>query len=475
MFINTVSKAANLIVTPLDVDYIEGTLEHLDVPLSTDSEEYELAEGAFYNLLNLKSVYIPKVLVEKLRTTAFSKNKKLQTITIQCDEAEAKRKPWYKNAPWGAPSTCKVIWDAAAKPKVKATTPQPLVLPMTTSTPTPANFRYAMRELLGNMRDYLNTINYPDFQLINNGGIAIFDENPEHDWLEKDIAPLYSYVNAVTVEDVFYGTNIDWEIDDNNPTPEEYSQEFVRYLQLVQRNGLVPMVLDYCSTPAFIDDSFARCKELNMLDYCADVRELTKLTDYPVQFENSDSHYTLKTIKNYAILLNSWQFRKQEKYLNALADTNYDCLIIDLLGPEHPLTPEEVEKIHYKKNGGRRILICYMSLGEAETYRTYWNRDWSNYMDSNNEDADAADRENAENWKHAVSYCEWIDGPNGDWVGNFKVRYWTAEWQKVLFGTSDSYIDILTRYGFDGCFLDVIDAYEYFESKADEERAAAGQ
>ncbi len=468
MVINTVTTAKGMSVMPLDVDYIEGTLEHLDVPLSTDAEEYTLSAGAFYNLPKLKSVYVPKVLCGSLLATSFSKNPLLQTITIQCDESEAKNKPWYKLAPWGAPASCKVVYDGSAKPRVKSSTPQPLVLPTTTKTPTPSNYRIAMRDLLGDMRRYLNKINYPDFQFINNGGVAIFGEDEENGWTEEVIAPLYDYVNAVVIEDVFYGYDINGPEDDasygdDKPTTPSATEEFLHYINIAQSHGMQCIVLDYCSTPSNIRSSFEKSVAHNMIDYCADTRELVKLTDYPIQNENSDDHYTLKTIKNYAILLNSWKYGKQDVYLKALADTNYDCLIIDLLGPEHPLTPEEVEQIRYKKNGGRRLLICYMSLGEAETYRTYWNRDWSNYYDSSNEDADAADKENAKNWKNAVSYCEWIDGPNGAWVGNFKVKYWTDEWKKVLFGTSDSYLDILTKYGFDGAFLDVIDAYEYFE------------
>jgi cysteinyl-tRNA synthetase len=80
-------------------------------------------------------------------------------------------------------------------------------------------------------------------------------------------------------------------------------------------------------------------------------------------------------------------------------------------------------------------------LGEAENYRPYWNSEWSTKMP------------------------DWIAEENKDWAGNYKVKYWTDEWKKILFGSRDSYIDTIMRLGFDGLFLDVIDAYDYFENK----------
>ena len=41
--------------------------------------------------------------------------------------------------------------------------------------------------------------------------------------------------------------------------------------------------------------------------------------------------------------------------------------------------------------------------------------------------------------------------------------YWTKSWRDILFGSKDSYLDKILNAGFDGVYLDVVDAYEYFE------------
>ena len=53
---------------------------------------------------------------------------------------------------------------------------------------------------------------------------------------------------------------------------------------------------------------------------------------------------------------------------------------------------------------------------------------------------------------------------NPAWRGNYKVRYWDAGWRAILFGSPGSYLDQIISRGFDGVYLDIIDAFEYFEA-----------
>ena len=50
-----------------------------------------------------------------------------------------------------------------------------------------------------------------------------------------------------------------------------------------------------------------------------------------------------------------------------------------------------------------------------------------------------------------------------DWEGNYKVRYWEEDWQAIIYGDADSYLQKILDAGFDGVYLDIIDAFEYFE------------
>ena len=47
--------------------------------------------------------------------------------------------------------------------------------------------------------------------------------------------------------------------------------------------------------------------------------------------------------------------------------------------------------------------------------------------------------------------------------GNYKVRYWDPDWQAIIYGNHDSYLAKILSAGFDGVYLDLIDAYEHFE------------
>jgi len=85
--------------------------------------------------------------------------------------------------------------------------------------------------------------------------------------------------------------------------------------------------------------------------------------------------------------------------------------------------------------------LAYISIGEAENYRYYWQSQWNNDPPI------------------------WLDEENPDWHGNFKVRYWEPEWQNIIYGNNQSYLKKVLDAGFDGAYLDIIDAFEFFEDK----------
>ena len=100
-----------------------------------------------------------------------------------------------------------------------------------------------------------------------------------------------------------------------------------------------------------------------------------------------------------------------------------------------------------------------MSIGEAEDYRWYWQNAWDRRRDG------VADS----------GAPEWLGPSNPDWVGNYKVRYWEESWQSIIYGSAESYLDKVISTGFDGVYLDIIDAFEYWgpEGESGLERASA--
>ena len=89
------------------------------------------------------------------------------------------------------------------------------------------------------------------------------------------------------------------------------------------------------------------------------------------------------------------------------------------------------------------MLIAYMSIGEAEDYRYYWNEEWGNVKPS------------------------WFASENPEWEGNYVVYYWDSNWQSIIYGNDNSYLKKIIDAGFDGVYLDIIDAFTYFENMAE--------
>ncbi|RZJ55337.1 MAG: hypothetical protein EOO45_29570, partial [Flavobacterium sp.] len=159
----------------------------------------------------------------------------------------------------------------------------------------------------------------------------------------------------------------------------------------------------------------------------------------PPHNENNAVVSDLSQVKNFIFLINPENYSSKQAFINAVTATNYDLVIIDLFANEQMLTAGDITQLKNKANGGKRLVICYMSIGEAEDYRYYWNSSWN------------ADKP------------EWIAAENPDWPGNYKVKYWNNDWQGIIYRNDNSYLDKITTAGFDGVYLDIIDAFEYFE------------
>ena len=237
-------------------------------------------------------------------------------------------------------------------------------------------------------------------------------------------------------EDIFYGYK-----RDNKKTPPSDRAYLLELCRLFHQNGAVVLTTDYCDDPDKMDDSYRLNHDEGFISFAAPERDLNVIPAYPepVYQENSDSVRLLKEARNFLYLINSENYQAKSDFLNALAATNYDLIIMDLFHNESAYTGQELDRIRYKKNGGKRLLLCYMSIGEAEDYRFYWDSRWE-------KDTPA-----------------WLEDENPHWEGNYKVRYWDPDWQSIIFGSSSSYLDRIMAAGFDGVYLDIIDGFEYFE------------
>ncbi len=303
---------------------------------------------------------------------------------------------------------------------------------------TPGSYRQAMREFVQAISAYAKT-RHPGFIIVPQNGEALLtsDGTPEG-------APSQAYLNAIDGqgrEDVFFGYD-----GDDIATPAAVREQFTGMLDFAEARGVQALVADYCSKHSHMDDSYANNAARGYVSFAADSRELDRIPDYPATpyQGNALNITTLTEAKNMLYLLNAESFGGREVYLQAIDATNYDLFIIDLFYDEAALTAPEIAQLKTKANGGRRLLLAYMSIGEAEDYRYYWQAGW-----------------------HPGTPA-WLGAENPDWEGNYKVRYWDPGWRAIIFGSANAYLDRILASGFDGVYLDIIDAYEYFEEQSEE-------
>ena len=164
----------------------------------------------------------------------------------------------------------------------------------------------------------------------------------------------------------------------------------------------------------------------------------------------------------------SWGYQLQNVNLLTVPQ-GADVLVVDYSrdGSEsRSLKPAEIEALRIRADGSKRIVLSYMSIGEAENYRFYWKRTW------------------------APGKPAWLGAENPEWKGNFQVRYWDPGWRDVimrpkvsLFGRLAEamqpavrpYLDRIIEAGFDGVYLDRVDAFEHWATSNSDAQAQMAQ
>ncbi len=119
-----------------------------------------------------------------------------------------------------------------------------------------------------------------------------------------------------------------------------------------------------------------------------------------------------------------------------IARSNADLVVIDFAnGDQIPYAPAQIDAL--RGGDADRLIVSYLSIGEAEDYRAYWHDSWADTPPAFLADA------------------------NPEWQDNFKVAYWNPAWQDIVFDQ----IDQIIAGGFNGLYLDIIDAYFYWEEQ----------
>jgi cysteinyl-tRNA synthetase len=149
---------------------------------------------------------------------------------------------------------------------------------------------------------------------------------------------------------------------------------------------------------------------------------------------------------SFAYILQADSFAKTKPAAVAkLKESGRDWIVLDAtFAGDTPWEQSDLNAIRSGKAG--RKVVAYLSIGEAEDYRPYWQPKW------------------VSNGKRTAAAPVWLGIENPEWKGNYQVKYWYAEWQKLMLTAID---DAMAR-GFDGVYLDIVDGFQTYEQGADD-------
>ncbi|MCH2223852.1 MAG: endo alpha-1,4 polygalactosaminidase [Crocinitomicaceae bacterium] len=241
----------------------------------------------------------------------------------------------------------------------------------------------------------------------------------------KVSAAYLSSVDGFGIEELFYNGTA--QLD-------SYRLEMLRTLSETKKIMVSEFVLDTINVASAIQNNLNEgfiCFPRNSTNY-----NYTQIPNV-VSNENSNDILTLGDAQNYLYLISTDSFVSKLDMINTIASTNFDVVLIDLFFEETPFTALEIEQLKTKANGGKRIVLSYINIGAAESYRYYWEDDWKK------------------------GNPNFLKKPYEGYEDELWVKFWKQDWKDIIYGNDNSYIKKIINAGFDGAYLDNVEAY-YF-------------
>ena len=135
----------------------------------------------------------------------------------------------------------------------------------------------------------------------------------------------------------------------------------------------------------------------------------------------------------------------EDSVVDQIAASAYDLVVLDnipsVAGEENYPMREVIDRLH----AAGKLVVAYIDIGQAESYRVYWQNDWR------------------------IGNPAWILGEDPDgWAENYPVAFWAEDWWNLWLSEEGLLVSLLAR-GFDGVYLDWVEAY------SDENVAAAAR
>lgn len=154
--------------------------------------------------------------------------------------------------------------------------------------------------------------------------------------------------------------------------------------------------------------------------------------------------YEASTGQRPLLAAKSWHYHLDHTSVEAIERSDADLVVMDYAsqGGKVPYTADEVARMKTRRDGSKRLVVSYLSVGEGETYRWYFQKDWLS--------EDKSKRPS------------WLVAPNCAWPGAWSIKFWEDGWKDIVYRGAQSYLKRIIAAGFDGVYLDRVDIFEQF-------------
>jgi cysteinyl-tRNA synthetase len=284
-----------------------------------------------------------------------------------------------------------------------------------------------MQEFIIHISNYARGID-PDFIIIPQNGIELAFSNC--DTAEGVNTSYLAAIDGVGIESLFFEETA--TVDDGR----------LSMARSIRNSSKKVLVADYVNDNSNISNSIQLSENNNFICFprASSNYDYMYIPDSVIN-ENSNDINTLQDAQNYLYLINTDNFSSRQSMLSAIAATNFDVVLIDMDFNEEAITSTELAQIKTKANGGKRLLISYINVGAAENWRYYWKKKWN-----------------------TVHPC-WMKRKYEGYKDERWVKFWDKEWEEIIYGNDDSYFKKIIDAGFDGAYLDNVEAYYFLYFK----------
>ena len=311
------------------------------------------------------------------------------------------------------------------------------------------NHRQFMRDIVVALSAYAKKRNPRFVVLVRNGPGLLVKETREWKWetlRDPDGADAYPKVGALNrpylkavdgmlIDGLSYGAPPAGYGKASSAATVHANQSII---DVLRREGRGVVAIDYCDAKDQVADAEAKAAKAGALAYVdrdGDMLLGRVPADRP-RHENAAAVSDIAKARNFLPMLRSNSFATRAAWVDTLAATNYDLLMLDTFWRENKsLSFDQVKRLKYKRLGSDRLVLGVLPLALARDTRFYWKPEWK------------------------LGDPSFLVAPDPDDAAETVVNYWDDKWKEII----GLYMQGIVDLGVDGVLFDQVDAYLYFE------------